>query len=112
MQGYGSGIKATRKTSKRQNINRIQEKYQMQTLQYNSRPEDKTGYGKRTRPHGIVEENDQETEEKNRQSSVINLPGEHRETCVTTREDLSHAVDALSEPDKSSDVRVPRDDPP
>ena len=109
MQGYGSGIKATRKTSKRQNINRIQEKYQMQTLQYNSRPEDKTGYGKRTRPHGIVEENDQETEEKNRQSSVINLPGEHRETCVTTREDLSHAVDALSEPDN---VRVPRDDPP
>ena len=46
------------------------------------------------------------------QSSVVNLPGEHRETCVTTREDLSHAVDALSEPDNRSDVRGPRVDPP
>ena len=74
MQGYGSGIKATRKTSKRQYINRIQEKYQMQTLQYNSRPDDKTGYGKRTRPHGIVEENDQETEDKNRQRRTCRKP--------------------------------------
>ena len=36
-------------------------------MRSNKRPKSKTGHGKRTRPYGILEENDQETEGNNRQ---------------------------------------------